>query len=348
MVIAHTPRPALCALILLFASWSMPAAAKPLSPEPHAWSVDGDIPKSKNISGIACLPPGEGRSRCLLAVDGGFSAVFVSLGGGTIRVIEKIRLAPEISDQELDAEGAAYDEATKAFYVVGSHGRPRHHCDQDNPSSIGLVRVPVNPTSGRPDYDCKSGVGDPNWVAPQINLSKHVLAAMKKSAQLSPHVDKCMQTEVGDHKNEHGANIEGLALLGTTLYLGFRGPVLHGTAYLLVFDRDGLFKSQSPDGTTIPVKLGEGMGVRDLAAVKDGLLILSGPEGDMPGSAALHFFDPSTRAVTLLGQLPVIKPKAKPEALLVLKETAAAYSVLILSDGVKNGAPTEFTVPKGR
>jgi hypothetical protein len=346
MAIAHTSRLGLCALVLLLGSWSVPATAKPLSPEPSEWSVEGKIPKSKDISGIACLPPGDGRRRCLIAVDGGFSAVFVSLGGGTIRVIEKIRLAPETSDQELDAEGVAYDETTKAFYVVGSHGRPRHHCDQDNPSSIGLVRVPVSPTTGRPDYDYKSGIGDPKWVAPQIDLSKHVLAAMKKSPQLAPYVDKCLQSRKGDRADEHGANIEGLAFLGTTVYFGFRGPVNGETAYLLALDRDGLFQSQPPEGTTIPVNLGSGMGVRDLATVEGGLLILSGPEEDVAGSAGLHFFDPSTRAATPLGELPVIQPKAKPEALLVLKETDTKYRVLILSDGVKNGAPTEFSVPK--
>jgi len=333
-------------LIVLLLGYPIPAAGQPLSPEPREWRVKGELPGDKDISGIACLPPGEGRRRCLIAVDEGYAAVFVSLSSKSIRVIREIRLAPDVPKEELDAEGAAYDAATKAFYIVGSHGRRRHKCDNENSSSLALVRVPVSPITGRPDYDYASGIADPNWIAPQIRTSPHILAAMKKSQQLAPYVDKCLPSQWGQHANGHGTNIEGIAVLDAMLYVGFRGPVVDGMAYLLALNRDALFRKEAPDGETIPIALGKGMGVRDLAAVANGLLILSGPEDDVPGSAAIHRFDPKTRAMTFLGELPDIAPKAKPEALLVLEESKLAYRVLILSDGVKKGAPTEFVVPK--
>jgi hypothetical protein len=347
MVAAHLSRlTATCLLILTPSSWAS-FAAQTLQPVEPAWRVDGQISSGKDISGIACVPPTSGPRRCLLAVDEGFSAVFVSLDGRTIKQDDTIRLAPEVNKQEIDAEGAAYDEQTRAFYVIGSHGRPRHKCKRANPSSYNLARLPVNPATGRPDFDYASGVNNPDWVAPQITLSRHIGPAMHRSAELSPNVEKCLPSKTGNFPNEHGANIEGIALVGKTLYVGFRGPVAGDTAYLLAFDRDGLFQPQPLAAVTIPVKLGSWMGVRDLAAVKEGLLILSGPEDDVPGSAAIHRFDPQTRAVTLLGNLPAIAPKAKPEALLVLDQADDSYRVLILSDGVNNGAPTEFVVPKG-
>ena len=86
--------------------------------------------------------------------------------------------------------------------------------------------------------------------------------------------------------------------------------------------------------------------MRDLAAVADGLLVLSGPEDDDPGQAAIHHFDPKTKAITPLGMLTGLPPEAKPEALLVLSEDTAGYVVLVLSDKGENGAPLEYKVPK--
>ena len=47
-------------LIVLLLGYPIPAAGQPLSPEPREWRVEGELPGDKDISGIACLPPGEG------------------------------------------------------------------------------------------------------------------------------------------------------------------------------------------------------------------------------------------------------------------------------------------------
>ena len=149
-----------------------------------------------------------------------------------------------------------------------------------------------------------------------------------------------------EFKPAQGANIEGIAVFGDTVFVGFRGPVDGDTAYLLAFDRQSLFEPRLGGDVTIPIRLGPGKGVRDLAAVADGLLVLSGPEDDEPGQAAVHLFDPKSQAVKLLGTLAGLPKKAKPEALLVLSEDAPEYQVLVLSDGVQNGSPLEYKVPK--
>jgi hypothetical protein len=76
------------------------------------------------------------------------------------------------------------------------------------------------------------------------------------------------------------------------------------------------------------------------------LLVLSGPEDDDPGHAAIHYFDPEKNTVTFLGTLPELSAGGKPEGLLLLDDSGATYRVLVLSDGVDNGDPTEFVVPK--
>ena len=88
------------------------------------------------------------------------------------------------------------------------------------------------------------------------------------------------------------------------------------------------------------------------------LLILAGPVSDGPLPPQLWFWDggdcfPGKRAdgdppqgrVVGLGTVPA-PPGAKPEALVVLGEDAAArsYEILVLYDGPRGGAPQRFRV----
>jgi hypothetical protein len=156
-----------------------------------------------------------------------------------------------------------------------------------------LVRLPIDTQPGQLVFDYKSNLADPTWVAKGIEVAKSLEPAMLKSLQIGKHVNKCLGTKPskkkeGNFEHQQGANIEGLAILDGSLFVGFRGPVHIDTAYLLKFARDAVFREEPADGTTIPLKLGTGIGIRDLAAVKEGLLVLSGPEDDDPGHAAIH------------------------------------------------------------
>jgi hypothetical protein len=327
------------------------AQAPALSPVQPGWQVIGDITEGEDISGIACVKASAQVRRCLIAVDEKVSAVFATIDGGakTIKQDGELKLIEKVKGQELDAEGVAYDSKDNAFYVIGSHGRKRKCC-RENPSSFNLIRVPIDPSTGRLDPDDGSGVAPPGWIAP-----RNLLPAMRRSKQLEKRANACLGTKPPQKKGKvqecefkpaQGANIEGIAVFGDRVFVGFRGPVDGDTAYLLAFDRKSLFEPQLGGDVTIPIKLGPGKGVRDLAPVADGLLVLSGPEDDEPGQAAIHHFDPKTQAIALLGTLAGLPPKAKPEALLLLSEDGPEYGVLVLSDGVQNGAPLEYKVPK--
>ena len=315
-----------------------------LAPATTQWKIK-DVTENKDLSGIACMKIGAFQ-RCVIAIDEGSSASIARMEGTEIRQERLVPLLPTTGDLELDAEGAAFDPETKFFYVIGSHGRKRHCCES-NPSSFNLIRFRLNESESLPESPV---VGKPE-------VSESLEPALKSSAKVGPHVGLCLGTKPTEKQKKkgcaverkQGANIEGIAIYRKKLYIGLRGPVHGSTAYLMRFDADGVF-GNDPAGTTMEVTLGSPdgsrFGVRDLAAVKTGLLILSGPEDDEPGQAALFHLDPEKDALTPLGKISGLAAEAKPEGLLVLEDSDQQYRVLIISDGVKNGTPVEYVIKK--
>ena len=86
---------------------------------------------------------------------------------------------------------------------------------------------------------------------------------------------------------ENGVHIEGIAVKGGVLYLGFRDPVFRDT-YVPVMTRK--FDDPADTHDLLFVRLG-GRGLRSLACVSDGFLNIAGPVGDGPGSYQLYHWD---------------------------------------------------------
>jgi len=93
------------------------------------------------------------------------------------------------------------------------------------------------------------------------------------------------------------------------------------------------------------VNLGMGQGARDIAAAGDRFLILSGPDGDTVGPAGVRLWKPGSDVKSCREILKAGPVDRKPEALTVLETTDNQYKVLIMSDGVRNGAPAIYVVP---
>ena len=86
--------------------------------------------------------------------------------------------------------------------------------------------------------------------------------------------------------DEGGVNIEGLAARDGKLFVGFRSPVLKdGTVPVMVTTFD---KPETNELRFVPLG---GRGVRDLAAVRDGFLILAGPSVEAGGGFQIYFWD---------------------------------------------------------
>ncbi len=224
------------------------------------------------------------------------------------------------------AEAIAADGAF--YYLVGSHALSRG--GELQPSRFFVYRVPVDPATGAPSGAAVRSAGLRNLI--------------EGVAPLRAHAGQPIAAAGSDG---HGVNIEGLAVRDGQLYVGFRGPVLDGTAYLLRVAAAPLFAGQPADPRLLPIALGPGRGVRDLAAVASGLLVLAGPEADQGATFALFFWDGSGARPRLLGELSKgQEAKAKPEGLLVLDEDAASYRVLVFHDGARDGAPAAYRLPK--
>lgn len=341
------------AIALLFTAG---AAQAEIAPSGRAWKVDPDFKKDdkarSSISGAACVT---GTVHCIAVNDEKKYAQFFDIDSGNLRPRQLIRLLPDeiqgVDMKEIDAEGVHYAPPAAAgapayYYVTGSHGLTRKQ-GAFSPSAFFLFRFPVDPSTGLPSYPF-----DDDWVAPQIQRTSLLRDMLRNQAALSPYVERRL--------DECGVTIEGLAVLGNDMLLGLRAPSVDGNAFVVRVPLAELFKDSVPRGTTKSMPLGPGIGVRDLAAVSNGVLILAGRSLDSePASQG----PPECRVQTMkplpavwfwsgsesdppkpLGTLPGIDAGKKAETLLLLEETTSIYRVLVLFDGVENGGPMEFVI----
>ncbi|CTQ54519.1 hypothetical protein LP7551_03053 [Roseibium album] len=342
-------------LFLIFVS--IPPVSAEIVRSSGQWTVKPNFEKSskarESISGAACVP---GTNHCLAANDEKNYAQFFEIEDGNLVPTRLIRLLPKKIDgekmDEIDAEGVVFvpaqDTGGKAyFYVTGSHGLSRSGDYQ--PSRYMLLRFPVDPRTGNPTFNF-----DGNRATPDVERTTLLRETIKTNADLSPYADKTL--------DRNGVTIEGIATIGTDMLFGLRSPCLAKSAVIVRVPMGDLFKNTVPHATTSLVKMGDNVGVRDLANVQDGILILAGRSDDRRGSENFTCGEkrappsplPSVwfwsgrdgDAARPLGDLPGVKASASAETLLVLEETANAYRVLILFDGKKNGKPVEFTIEK--
>lgn len=316
-----------------------PARADMLEPQSPAWQLSEPFKKSSdartNISGAACATTDTSISSCLVVNDEKKYAQFFAIEGTTIKPGKVIRLLSDQASGDPDAEGAAYDQGEGYFYVVGSHGRKRHHPEDSNPTSYHVFRIPVDKATGKPPFP----ISDDEVVGVEASATR-LRGAIKDA--LPAAYDK----PLGDN----GANIEGIAVAGGRMYLGFRGPSDDGKAYVLSVDAKAVFTEDKPlDAKLIDplLPLGATTGIRDLAAVSGGLLLLTGPVNEQPITPAVVFYDTNRGKLGPSHTLKVADTAAKAESLLVLGDVSGQpWRVLVMFDGPENGSPTQYLVPR--
>lgn len=273
-----------------------------------AWRVDPDFSKKKarkDISGAACGP-----NRCIVVNDETHYVQEFKLKKGRIKPGKRIGLLSK--GEEIDAEGIAYENGV--FYVTGSHGLSRKKARFDS-ASFKVFRIE--------DDD--------------ISSTARLRDAIRNVPALSEFSEQPL--------NKNGANIEGVTARGGSLFFGFRGPSVDGKAYILETSATALFSDAGLDPVLHALPLGQRIGIRDMAAVSDGILLLTGPVNTLPRRYTLVLWQPGGEGTVHLSQLPA-NAKGKPEGVMVLDEDHDTYTVLIFHDGARNGAPTEFTIEK--
>lgn len=317
---------------------------RPLGPPlDAAGSYDASPSTRRSVSGIACdRDEKRSRHKCVVALDEGAQARFAELGTGHYRADD----APVVLSQnaiELDAEGAAADGTY--FYVTGSHSVKRKDCAENRGSHV-VIRFPVAADAG-------TAIPDRSEPAGLVSTDK-----LWKSLSEIPELgaDKCLN-------QAKGLNIEGLAAKGDRLFFGLRGPAADGAAFIVSVDKDALFSNSAAD-LRLQIKrldVAPGHGVRDMAAVNDGLLLIIGPDDrkdDQALPSMLALWDGQSSKLHILGAFALDDVKLrtgvngcddkelKPEAILVREDTGDHYAVTILFDGMCDGGPLEFLAPR--
>ena len=344
-------------LLTFFPLLATSSAIADISRSSETWKVKPNFEKSdkarESISGAACVPD---LGQCLAVNDEKKYAQFFKIDDRRLEPGRLIRLLPGKIDgkktKEIDAEGAVYvpprNTGEPGFYfVTGSHGLSRSGEFQQ--SRFVLFRFPVDPETGAPTFKF-----DDKKVAPEISRTTLLQETIRNTEPLSAFAEKTL--------DRNGVTIEGLSVMGEDLLFGLRSPCLSEHALVMRVPIDELFGNTAPSAKIDKVKLGDNVGIRDLMAVKDGFLILSGRSDDRRGDEkltcgenrkppspfpAVWFWSGKEEdAAKPLGQLPGIDANDSAETLLALEETEEAYRILILLDGKKNGAPVEFLVEK--
>ncbi len=215
--------------------------------------------------------------------------------------------------RELDLEGVAADGAV--VYVVGSHGR-------DADGDIAPAREQL----------FRFELGDDGRLQGEVAAT-----SLRGAVARFPALEAATRRK----PKAGGLDVEGIAALGGWLYAGLRGPLGDGGAAQVL-----KFRFEDPAGTAelLTVGLG-GLGVRDLAQVADGLLVVAGPSDDAAGPFRLHHWDGGGGPARLLCDIPA-GAGAKAEGMAVLGEDAGGYDLLLLYDGPRGGHPTRLRAPR--
>lgn len=249
----------------------------------------------------------------------------------------KIALADQ--GEEADIEAISYGDGH--LFVAGSHSARRRlmkgdlsvkrnrerlrDVRQDAPRSR-LYRLSFNPDSGK--------IGRQDSISLAKRLRKDPLLGMFW----------------GIPSKENGIDIEGIAYRGGLLYAGFRGPVLRDN-YVPVM----VFPFDDPKDYKLQFVRLDGQGIRDLAALEEGFLLIAGPVNDAPGPFRMWWWDGKdqipgkgrrVRPARMLGEISTPSgAKAEGLTLVAQRDGNAEVVVLYETDSVTQAVRMQVPLP---
>ena len=269
-------------------------------------------------------------------------------GDGQYVVGEDI-LLPDIDKNdggELDIEGIAVDG--NFIYVIGSHSFRRNQTSSKKSYKKNRKTFNKGKIEEEPSRD---------WLH-RIEVNQQAQPVAKMSISLRDVISnhKALKAFSEIPSKENGVDIEGIAVDDGWLYAGFRGPVFRDNYVPILKFK---FDQHENSANLLFVKL-EGGGIRDMARVEDGFLLVSGPVGDAPGPYQVYHWNGldmvpgKDRADTKgyikkLGNIDVSKGKAEGILPLELERGAdddCQYKFMIIFDGVVNGNPKIYCSSK--
>lgn len=257
----------------------------------------------------------------------------------------KLPISEESQQEEFDIEGMELGRDNTLF-IIGSHSAKRKTVKSQNTYQENRERIETVIAEDQRNSLFK------------LTLNSETGEANSKieSASIQPIIlkDKVLSLFAKIPSKENGIDIEGIAVDGDQIYLGFRGPVLRLNYVPVVVTKFEELSYSEPHYEIRYVNLG-GNGIRDITKVEDGFLIIAGPVGDGFGPYQLYFWNgvdtipgkdkPKESQITLLGEIPTPEG-AKAEGITVIEGSRSVYKVIIVYDGIPNGGATLFQVIK--
>jgi hypothetical protein len=216
---------------------------------------------------------------------------------------------PGKDDAEADLEGLDY--ADGYLWMTGSHSRKRGKPDRDKKARANLdalaevttdsnrfllARVPVVPETGNGTYTL---VADAKDGEDGVRRTAGLLRGDRKGNELTEALadDEHLAWSLKVPSKDNGLDIEGLAVArGGRILLGLRGPVLRGWAVVLEVEPKEADKGALKLGKVGPkgrryckhfLDL-RGLGIREMCADGDDVLVLAGPTMDLDGPSAVY------------------------------------------------------------
>ena len=232
-------------------------------------------------------------------------------GQVTYRLADLVTLPGPYADEEADIEGLA--RSGDFLWAVGSHSLRRKRIKAKHMGAKALerlarvegqanrqilVRIPVVDVEGLPALVRETVVGGEPVRAAVFGFPGHDLRDLLAD---DPHLGPFLAIPGKDN----GLDIEGIAVAGDRVYLGLRGPVLRGWAFVLELrprvDALGpgrLALTAFPDGRVYRKHVLDldGLGVRDLCPVGEDLLVLAGPTMALDGPVRVYRWRGAARA----------------------------------------------------
>jgi hypothetical protein len=209
---------------------------------------------------------------------------------------------------EVDIEGIDFEN--HYMWITGSHGLKRKKPDTDDsvkkqvkqlaevesePNRYLLARIPLVADAKTGEYRLHKSCRHPEHK--DKTLTAAVLKGNAKGNELTDALKKDVHLKhyLRIPGKDNGFDIEGLAIDGSRIFVGLRGPVLRGWAVVLELEME------ATEGHTLHLKpVGPkdkkykkhfldlaGMGIREMTPAGEDLLILAGPTMDLDGTIAL-------------------------------------------------------------
>ena len=201
---------------------------------------------------------------------------------------------PDDADEEIDIEGLAASD--DFLWVVGSHSLKRKKVKPSDPADEQIARLATVTNRGNRFFLARLPITSGENVHIDHTRTAARLRGKRRRNQLTralrsdPHLGAFLHIPGKDN----GFDVEGIAVSGTRVFLGLRGPVLRGYAVVLelrIVDdekRDDRLQLDELDDVVLYRKHFldlNGLGVRDLALDGDDLLVLAGPTMTLDGDA---------------------------------------------------------------